>query len=103
MVHVVARHRSLEADALNLKLLNETFAHAADHVVHQGAAQAMQRFGVRVIALTADDDLAVLHLEAGAARQFPVELAFRPFNENLLAFDLHLHLGRNGDRLLSNS
>ena len=57
----------------------------------------------RVIAVAADYDLAVLYLEAGTTWQFPVELAFRLFNENLLVFDLHFHLGRNGDRLLSNS
>src|ERR1017187_1910242 len=93
-VYVIARHSGLETDALNLKFLDETFTDTADHIIDQGAAEAMQRFGPRVIAVAADYDLAVLYLEAGTMRQFPVELAFRPFNENLLAFDLDFHLGR---------
>src|SRR5208283_4906284 len=100
---VAARHRGLEADALNFELLDETLADAAHHVVDQRAAEPMERLGARVIALSGDNDLAVLDLEVGSARKLPVELAFRAFDENLLAFDLHLYFRRDGYRLLSNS
>jgi hypothetical protein len=57
----------LETDALNLQLLDKTFGHALDHVVDERAAQAVQRLGLRVLAGAADDDVAALDLEAGAA------------------------------------
>jgi hypothetical protein len=59
-VHDLALNGGLEADALDFELLDEAFGHALDHVVDERAAQAVQRLGLRVIALAADDDFAVL-------------------------------------------
>ena len=42
-VQVLPLHRGLEADALDLELLGEAFAHADDHVVDQGARKTVQR------------------------------------------------------------
>src|SRR5208282_3064111 len=98
-----ALHGGLETDALDFELLDETLGHTLDHVVDERAAQAVQRLGLRVIAVAAHDDLAVGDLQAGALRQFPVEPAFRPLDQNFLPFDFHLHLWRNGNRLFSNS
>ena len=47
----LALHGGLETDALNFELLDEAFADAFDHVVDQRPAQAMQRLGLRVVAL----------------------------------------------------
>ena len=68
-----------------------------------GFKAAVQGPGLRVIAIAADNNVAVRHLEGGAARQFPVELALRAFDKNFLSLHLHLHLGRDGYRLFSNS
>src|SRR5204863_1828056 len=85
---------SFETDALDFELLHEPFADAADHVVNERAAEAVQRFGLGVIALAADDDFAAIDFEAGAAGQFPIELAFGSFDRDLLAFDLDFDFGR---------
>ena len=61
----------LETDALDLQLLDKTVAHALDHVVDQRAAQAVQRLGLRIVAVAADNDFAVLDLEAGALAAIP--------------------------------
>src|SRR5690348_18409961 len=87
-----------EPDALDLELLDKSFTHAPDHVIDEGPAQTVQSFGLRIIALAADQYLAVLNFKRGAAWELPVELAFRPFNQNLLAFDFHLYLGRSEER-----
>ena len=76
---------------------------AANHVVDQRPAQAVQGLGLGVVTLAADEDLAALDLEAGAAGQLPVELALGAFDRDLLAGNLDLHLGRDGDGLFSYS
>ena len=76
-VHDLAGDGGLETDALNLQLLDETIGHAFDHVVHQRAAQAVQRFGC-IFAIAADDTFVAFHLQGRALRQFPIELAFGP-------------------------
>ncbi len=42
-IEVLPLDRGLEADALDFELLGETFAHADDHVVDQGARKTVQR------------------------------------------------------------
>jgi hypothetical protein len=68
----------LETDALDFQLLDETFGHALDHVVDERAAQAVQRLGLRVLAVAADDNLAALNLEAGARGNSQSSLPFGP-------------------------
>ena len=63
----------------------------------------MQRLGLRVVALPAEKDVAVFNLQTRAAGQFEVQLSLGAFHEDLLAFDLHLDLGRDGNRLFSNA
>jgi hypothetical protein len=57
----------------------------------------------RILAIAADRDDAGVNLQGSAARNLHVELALGAFDENLRAFDIHLHLGGNGDGLFSNS
>src|SRR6185312_2870909 len=102
-VHGLALHGGLETDALDFELLHETFADALDHVVDQRAAEAVQRFRLRVFALAADEHIAAFHLQAGMAGQVKLQLALRAFHRNFLAFDFHLDLRRNDYRLFSNS
>ena len=59
-VHHLALNGGLEADALDFELFDEAIGHALDHVVDEGAAQAVQSLGLRVVAFAADDDFAVL-------------------------------------------
>ena len=70
-VHDLALNGGLETDALNFEFLDKTFGHALDHVVDERAAQAVQRLGLRVIAVAAHDDFAALDLQAGAAAAIP--------------------------------
>src|SRR6478736_661097 len=102
-VHDLAGDGSLETDALNLKLLDEAVRDALDHVIDERAAQTMQRLSLRIFTSAADDDLVAFDLQAGALRQFPVELALRAFDVNFLPFDLDLDFGRDGNRLFSNT
>src|SRR6266516_4284252 len=97
------RNCGFKANALNLELLNKTFTYTPDHVVDQGAAEAVQRFGLSVISLTADDHVALINFQSGAVGQFPVELAFGAFDRDLLAFDFHFYFGWNDNRLFSNA
>src|SRR5262249_33682895 len=62
-----------------------------------------QGLGGGIFAHPADDDFIALDFEAGAGRQLPVELALGPFHVDLLALHFHLHFGRNGNRLFSNT
>ena len=63
----------------------------------------MQGFGLGILPLTAHYHLAVLDRETGAQGQLPIELALWALDQHLLAVDLNLHLGRNGNRLFSNA
>src|SRR6185295_1060421 len=102
-IHILALNGGFETDALDLQLLAETFAHATHHVIHQGAAESVQRLGLGIIALAADHDLAIVDLQACAPGQFPVQLAFWPLNLHLLALDLHLYFRRDHNWLFSNA
>ncbi len=102
-IDVLALDGGFEADALNLEFLHKTLADALDHIIDERAAQAVQRLGLRIVAIAAHDHVAALDFEGGAKRQCPVELAFGAFNRDLLAFDLHLDLGRNGYGLFSDA
>src|SRR5258708_21560541 len=93
----------LKTNTLNLELLDETFTDAFAHVVDQRAAQSVKRFGLRIVSFAAEHDFVAVHFQAGAARQFQVELALRPLDEDFLAFDIHLELGWDRNRLFSNS
>src|SRR6266850_5876967 len=53
----------LKANPLNLEFLNKAFAYAADHVVDEGTTKAVQRPGVRVVSLTAHEDLAIIDFQ----------------------------------------
>src|SRR5262249_48621108 len=102
-IHGITLDRRFESDALDFELFAKAFAHAANHVIDQCAAQTVQRLCLGVVALTADDHFSIVHLKAGAAGQLPIEFAFRPLDGDLLAFYFNLHLGRNGNRLFSNT
>src|SRR5262249_43954670 len=60
-VYILTLDRGFEAHALNLEFLDEAFANATDHVIDQGAAEAMKGLGLGIIALTADHDLVLLN------------------------------------------
>ena len=94
---------SLEADALDFQFFHETVRDPLDHVVEQGAAEAVQRFGLGIFPGAADNDLVTFHLERGACRQGPVQLALRPFDVNFLPLHFHLYFGGNDNRLFSNT
>jgi len=102
-VHHFALHGSFETDALNLELFDKTFTDPANHVVHQRAAQSVQRFGLGIFSIASDDYLAVCDLQAGAAWQVPIQFALGSFDRNVLAFDFHLDLGRDGNGLFTNA
>ena len=51
----------LEADALDFQLLDKAFADALDHIVDEGAAQAVQGLGLGVVAVAADKDVAAVN------------------------------------------
>ena len=88
----------LETDALNLQFLDKTFGDALDHVVDEGAAQAVQGLGLGVVALAADQHVAALEAGRGAGGQLEIELALGAFDPDLLALDLHFDLRRHGHR-----
>ena len=93
----------LEADALDFELLHEAFTDAPDHIVENRTAQAVQRFGFRIVPLPGDEDIFAIDFGGGAARQVKVELALGSFDQDLLPFDIDLHLLRDGDGLFSNA
>src|SRR5262249_40165290 len=92
-----------ETDTLDFEFFAKAFAHATDHVVDKRAAEAVKGLGIGVVALAADDDLAVLDLQAGAAREFPVELALWSFDLDLLALNFDFDFGRDNDGLFTDA
>ena len=63
---------ALETNALNFQLLDKTFDDAfGDHVVDQGAAQAMQCLGLGIVAIAAHDNLTAFNLEAQCVLAVP--------------------------------
>ncbi len=50
-IDFVALHGGFEADALDFQFLDKPLADALDHVVEEGAAQAVQRLGLGILAL----------------------------------------------------
>src|SRR5208282_4533278 len=66
-VDVAALDDGLEADALDFELFDKAFADSLDHVIDDGAAQAVQGPGLGVLALAADDDAAAVEAGGGAA------------------------------------
>src|SRR6185369_12977136 len=79
-VDVFSGDSGFKADALDFELFDKTFTDAADHVVDERAAEAVQSLGLGVFAFAANDDVAILNLEAGSAGQFPIEFAFGAFD-----------------------
>ena len=51
---IAALDRGLEADALNLEILDEAGGNAGDHVVDQRAGEAVQRADLAVFAAALD-------------------------------------------------
>ena len=99
----VASNCRLETNAVDLKLLAETVTHSLDHVVDEGAAQSMQRLGLRVFALAGNENVRSIHFHSSEGGQFPSQLALGTFDVDALALDLDLDLGRDDDGLFSNA
>ena len=79
---LLALDGGLEADALDFQLLDKAFADALDHIIDDGAAQAVQGPGLGVLALAADDDAAAVEFGGGAAGQVKIQLALGAFDED---------------------
>ena len=67
-VDLVALDGGLEADALDFQLLDKALAHALDHVIDEGAAQAVQRLGLGILAVRLTMTLVAVQFGRGAAR-----------------------------------
>ena len=103
-VEILALDRGLEADAFDLEILGEAFAHADDHVVDQRAGKTVQRFQAARLGIADERHLVIGHVRLDPLRQRPVEFPFRTFDRDLAAVvDVHFHFGGNFDRLFSNS
>src|SRR5262245_37995134 len=102
-IDMLALHGGFKPHALDLQLFDKSLADTFHHIVDQRPAQPMKRLGLRVVTVAAKDDLPAVNLQISAWWQFQVEFSFRPLDENLLAFDIHLDLGGNGNWLFSNS
>jgi hypothetical protein len=92
-----------EADALDFQFLDKALADALDHVIDEGAAQAVQRLGLRVFAVAADRQNGAFELGRSAGRQLKIKLALGAFHKDLLALYLNFDLRRHGHRLFSYS
>src|SRR6266540_4372991 len=101
--HDLAGYGGFEADAADLEPLAEAVDHALDHVVDERARQAVQRPGVRILALAGHQHSGALDLGGRAWGQIEIQLAPGTFDRNFAAADLDLHLRRDDDGLFANA
>jgi len=84
---------ALKPTPLDFQLLHETFGDALDHVVDERAAQSVQSFRLRGLAVAADEQCCRRQLEARALRQFQPSLPFGPSTETFCPFTSTLTFG----------
>ena len=102
-VHHPASDGGFEADAVDFELLDIALADTLDHVVDDGATEAVEGLGRRIIAVAGDEDFGSLHLGDDALGEVEAQLALGALDPNRAVLALNLDLGRQIDGKFSNA
>jgi hypothetical protein len=89
-----ALNRRFESDAVDLEFSDEPITDAFDHVIHEGAGEAVHGLGFGVLAVAGEFDLVILDRGRGS---------FGALDTDIAAFEFDLDLGRDGDGESSDS
>ena len=86
------------ANALDLKLLLIALGDTDDHVLDEGARQTVQRAVLPLVVGTGDDDLSLVVLvDCDGLGDAEVQGTLGALHLDVLAIQLHLNTGRDGD------
>src|SRR5271165_998362 len=102
-LQVLARHRRLVADAVDLELLLEALGDPADQVRDLGAGHAPHRAGSLVLAMRLDMDGAAVNGERHFLGRGEFEFALGAFDGDRLTFQLRGDAGGDDDGLLADT
>src|SRR6516164_791736 len=93
----------LIADAFDLQALFVSFGDAEDHIVDQGASQAVQGAVEAFVVWARHFDRLSVGLDLHVGMRFEFEFALGAFDANLAAVEVHLDAGGYGDRLFTDT
>src|SRR5262249_34139223 len=102
-VELVAGDLGLVADAVDLELALETLGHALDHVVDEGADEAVAGADRRLVAGAGHADRGLLDLDLHALRDGLLELTLRPLHRDDGVLQRDLHAAGDGDGLFADA
>ncbi len=101
-IQVGALHGGLEADALDLQVLDVTRGHARDHVRHEAARKAVERLRLARLVFTRESQFLLVHRRLDLARQGIRELAFGTLDSDFPGrAQVNLHLVGNLNELIA--
>ena len=90
-------------DAGELELLLEALGNANNHVVDEGAGEAVAGTGLTLVVGTGNGEDVVLDVDSELLKDIELELALGALDDNVVAVDCHFDSGGNLDRLITDT